>query len=82
MIFSVAKKSSDYNRLLFDKELGDLAQYYDWDFRHNLKFMNASQPYTPHFTQFPGSKAANFDPSLMPSSAGNRVQGMLKASQN
>jgi hypothetical protein len=46
---SLAKKSSDYDRLLFEESLDKLANYYDWDFRHNFKD-NASQPYTPAHT--------------------------------
>ncbi len=85
LVFSLAKSSSDFNRLLFDKELGDLAQFYDWDFRNNLKFTNASQPYTPHFTQIGGTlvkQRSDMSPSINSSLGGNRLQGILKASQN
>lgn len=49
LILSLAKKSSDYDRLLFEESLDKLANYYDWDFRKNIRD-NASQPYTPAYT--------------------------------
>jgi hypothetical protein len=49
LIISLAKKSSDYDRLLFEESLDKLANYIDWDFRKNFRD-NASQPYTPAYT--------------------------------
>lgn len=55
LIYSLIKKSSDYTRLRFEKPLGEITAFYDWDFRKNMKIHNSSQPYTPAFTLATGA---------------------------
>lgn len=54
--------------------MADLASYYDWDFRKNIKLQNSSQPYTPAFTLSTvvnqNKKMATFQQSMLPSGAG------------
>ena len=84
----LAKKSSDYTRLRFEETLGDLTAYYDWDFRKNIKLNNTSQPYTPAFTlasgalNRTGNYNSTFNNSLNPSVGGDKLRGMIRASQN
>ena len=86
LLFSLIKKSSDYTRLRFEESLGDLATYYDWDFRKNLRLQNSSQPYTPAFTLSTmvnqNKRMGTLQQSVVPSGAGERLRGMIKASQN
>jgi hypothetical protein len=81
---SLSKKSSDYDRLLFEEPLDELANYYDWDFRHNFQD-NASQPYTPANTLVTQALKRDDLASMIASqneSANEQLEGMLRASQN
>jgi hypothetical protein len=68
--------------------LGDLTAFYDWDFRKNMKLYNNSQPYTPAFTLATGANNlyrrpdGTIQPSFNPSLGGEKLRGMIKASQN
>ncbi|KAL4502183.1 hypothetical protein ABPG72_000418 [Tetrahymena utriculariae] len=52
LIMCLSKRTSDYDKNLFDEQLSKLAQFYDWDFRdsHNMRLYNSSQPLTPLYT--------------------------------
>ena len=81
----LAKKSSDYTRLRFEETLGDLAAYYDWDFRKDMRLNNASQPYTPAFTLTAGAlyrATYKQQGSINPTVGGDKLRGMIRASQN
>lgn len=87
LLFSLIKKSSDYTRLRFEESLADLTAFYDWDFRKNLKLQNSSQPYTPAFTlstnvMNQNRRMGTLQQSMMPSVAGEKLRGMIRASQN
>lgn len=83
-MLSSVKKSSDYTRLRFEESLGDLASFYDWDFRRNYKTNNSSQPYTPAFTLATGAlnvikrSDGTIMNSIMPSLSDQK--GMLRSS--
>lgn len=86
LIYSDMKKSSDYTRLRFEENLGDLTAFYDWDFRKNMKLYNSSQPYTPAFTLATGGNYRRADGTIQASAissiGGEKLRGMLRASQN
>lgn len=52
LLLSLAKESSDYERLLFDEPLSETLKFYDFDFRGGdyLLQANRTQPLTPIFT--------------------------------
>lgn len=55
ILMSIAKKSSDYDRKLFDEPLSERAKFIDFDLRNvgglrQFKHFNRSQPLTPIFT--------------------------------
>jgi len=52
--------------------------FYDWDFR-NFKLSNASLPYTPAYTM-PNKQNNNILSQM--SVGGEKLKGMIKASQN
>jgi len=84
LLVSLSKRSSDYDRLIFEESLDKLANYYDWDFRHNFKD-NASQPYTPAHTLVTQALKRDGLASMIASqgeSASDHLEGMLRASQN
>lgn len=86
LIFSLVKHSSDYTRLRFEKPLGDVASFYDWDFRKNMKAYNSSQPFTPAFTisggQFVRRPDGTIQPSFNGTIGGEKLRGIIRASQN
>ena len=87
LLLSISKKSSDYTRLRFEETLGDLAAFYDWDFRKNMKLHNSSQPYTPAFTLSTGAINAyrglgTIQASMNPTIGGEKLRGLIRASQN
>lgn len=86
LIYSDMKKSSDYTRLRFQENLGELTAFYDWDFRRNMKLFNSSQPYTPAFTLATGANNyrradGTIQQSALSSLGGEKLRGMLRASQ-
>ena len=85
LLLMLAQKSSDYTRLRFEETLGDLTAYYDWDFRKDMRFNNASQPYTPAFTLAAGAlyrSTYKQQGSINPTVGGDKLRGMIRASQN
>ncbi len=81
LIIALSKKSSDYDRFLFDESLDKLANYYDWDFRKNFRD-NASQPYTPAYALLTQALKRGEQMLSQGSSEQEQFEGMLRASQN
>jgi len=88
LIFSLAKKSSNYNTFLFNKQIEQSAQFYDVDFK-NIAFHNSSQPYTPAYSFFTNKPEKSLkmsegsqDGSFIASIGSNRLGGMIRATQN
>ena len=88
LIFSLAKKSSNYNTFLFNKQIEQSAQFYDVDFK-NIAFHNSSQPYTPAYSFFTNKPEKSLkmpegsqDGSFIASLGSNRLGGMIRATQN
>ena len=80
-MLSLAKKASDYERVLFEESLDNLAVYYDWDFRKGFK-SHASQPYTPAYTLNSQLIKREAISSVIASQQQiNNLEGLIKASQ-
>lgn len=83
----MARKSSNYNDFLYNKQIEQSAQFYDVDFK-NISFHNSSQPYTPAYSFLPNShlsrrmSESSQENGSIPSIGSNRLGGIIKATQN